>query len=174
MSRIDRAQYVEAMSLAATGVALVSTAGPAGRWGMTISAVASVSADPPTLLVCVNRRSPAAQAIIRNAVFRVDLLSEGQRDVADCFAGRGGGHAPFDFECAEWQETPHGVARLVGATASFGCTLDHAREVDSHLILIGRVTEAVPGAASPLVYCRRGYAAARSQLCSAPYSEDLR
>ena len=54
-----REVFVNAMSAAVTGVNLITTDGRAGRFGVTVSAMCSVSADPPILLACVNRRSPA-------------------------------------------------------------------------------------------------------------------
>src|SRR5436190_4986272 len=58
-----RAEFVDAMSRAATGVTVVTSDGIAGRFGQTVSAMCSVSADPPTLLVCINRKSPICDAI---------------------------------------------------------------------------------------------------------------
>ena len=55
--------FVAAMGLAATGVSVVTTDGPAGRFGLTVSAVSSVSAEPPLVLVCINRKSPAMAAV---------------------------------------------------------------------------------------------------------------
>ena len=52
-----------AMGLAATGVSVVTTDGPSGRFGLTVSAVSSVSADPPLVLICINRKSPAIAAL---------------------------------------------------------------------------------------------------------------
>lgn len=55
----SRQDFVAAMGNAATGVTVVSTEGPAGHFAQTVSAMCSVSADPPSLLVCVNERSPS-------------------------------------------------------------------------------------------------------------------
>src|SRR5829696_7592538 len=90
-----RATFVNAMGAAVTGVTIVTTNGPGGRLGRTISAMASVSADPPMLLVCVNRRSPLERAIRANGVFGVSVLAEHQADVSDAFAGRSRSATPF-------------------------------------------------------------------------------
>ena len=58
----DRDAFVEAMSRAVSGVSIVTTDGQAGRFGQTVSAMSSVSADPPLLLVCINRKSPTCTA----------------------------------------------------------------------------------------------------------------
>jgi flavin reductase (DIM6/NTAB) family NADH-FMN oxidoreductase RutF len=136
---------------------VVTTDGPAGRFGVTVSAVASVSADPPMLLVCINQRSPALAAIQANGIFTVNLLAETQSHVADSFAGR----APqkFDFTCARWAQD-HTVLppRLEGAAAAFHCSIASLHEAGSHAVLIGHVLNAFAGAAAPLAYVAQGYA----------------
>src|SRR5690242_13985198 len=72
-------QFTAAMGLAATGVSVVTTDGLQGRFGLTVSAVSSVSADPPLVLVCINRKSPAVAAVDGNGVFAVNLLSARHR-----------------------------------------------------------------------------------------------
>ena len=76
------------MSHAVSGVHIVTTDGPGGRLGLTVSAMVSLSADPPMLLVCINRRSPICNAILANRCFMVNVLSDRQRHVADTFSGR--------------------------------------------------------------------------------------
>src|SRR4051812_9405794 len=55
---VDRAHFIDAMSRGVTGVTVVTTSGELGDFGQTVSAMCSVSADPPLLLVCINRKSP--------------------------------------------------------------------------------------------------------------------
>ena len=83
-----RDRYLEAMSEAAATVSVVTTDGPAGRAGVTVSAMCSVSADPPTILVCVHHLSPACEAIRENGAFCVNVLGDGQSAISDTFAGR--------------------------------------------------------------------------------------
>lgn len=152
-----RAAFIGAMRGAATGVSVITTAGPAGRFGLTVSAVASVSADPPMLLVCINRRSPAFAAIRQNGVFTVNLLSEAQTHVADNFAGRAA--APFDFTCARWAQDDAALPpRLEGATAAFHCRIAQLHEAGSHAVIIGHVLGAFAGTAAPLVHVAQNYA----------------
>ncbi len=86
--------FVEAMASAVTGVSIVSTDGPGGKFGVTVSAVSSVSAEPPMILACINRRCPALDAIEANRRFCVNILNADQTAVADCFSGRPGDHRP--------------------------------------------------------------------------------
>ncbi|WP_119299753.1 flavin reductase family protein [Dongia deserti] len=161
-----RARFLQAMAEAATSVTLVTTAGPAGRFGVTVSAFASVSADPPMLLACINRRSPAAAAITANGGFCVNVLSAAQSYLADVFAGRSEHLRPYDFTCAEW-ERDEGGWRLNDSVASFACALDREVAAGTHQILIGRVLKthrAEQSCTGSLVYSRRAYSIAQPIL----------
>jgi flavin reductase (DIM6/NTAB) family NADH-FMN oxidoreductase RutF len=63
-----RAAFVEGMSRSAAPVYVLTTAGAAGLQGLTVSAVSSLSADPPMVLACVHRQSPFAGTVRRNGV----------------------------------------------------------------------------------------------------------
>src|SRR3954453_22938383 len=99
-----RQRFLNGMGLAASTVNVVTTEGPAGRHGVTVSAMASVSADAsrPTLLICVHERSPAAQAIIDNGIFCVNVLRDDQSFISDCFAGRIKTADGNKFSCTDW------------------------------------------------------------------------
>jgi flavin reductase (DIM6/NTAB) family NADH-FMN oxidoreductase RutF len=163
-AEILRAEFIACMGHAVSGVNLVTTDGPSGRFGVTVSAVSSVSAHPPLLLACLNARSPASQAIEGNGRFCVNVLGADQASVADTFAGRPPrGLAPFDFGCARWKQTTDACWRLDGAIAVFDCALERALAAGSHLIFIGRVLEAERNALAQsipaLAYSRRAYGA---------------
>src|SRR5688572_19079779 len=113
-----RTGFLQAMAEAATSVTLVTTDGPAGRFGVTVSAFASLSPDPPRLLACINRKSPAAAAIAANGGYCVNVLAAAQSFLADVFAGRSERFAPYDFGCADWQQAESGW-RLLDSIASF-------------------------------------------------------
>ena len=90
-------KYIAAMGMAATSVCVVTTDGPSGRFGLTVSSVTSVSAEPPLLLACLNRKSPAAAAIAGNGHFAVSVLAVENRSFAETFSGRPASGRPFDF-----------------------------------------------------------------------------
>lgn len=154
---VERAAFVSAMSGAVTSVNVVTTDGTGGRFGVTVSAMASVSADPPMLLVCVNRRSPACAAIEENGVFCVNLLAANQHDISDVFAGHPREGEAFDFRCAEWQATVTGSARLPGAASTFDCAVHSSQVVGTHTIFVGRVVDVTASESAPLAHCRRSY-----------------
>lgn len=156
-----RAQFLEGMSRAATFVAVATTAGPDGRFGVTISSLTSVSADgdQPSLLACIHHLSPAAGAILRNRAFCANLLHEGQQEIANIFAGRGapGGH-DRRFEQTPWDSGPLGQPMILGATAVFECRLATALLWESHHIIVGRVASVrLSEDPAALLYGRRAY-----------------
>ena len=153
----QRQEFIDAMSVAVTGVNLITTDGRGGRYGVTVSAMSSVSADPPMLLVCINRRSPARFAILSNRVFCVNVLSTRQRHLADSFAGKAEHGNAYDFSIGQWNQTSIDVPRLADAASSFDCVLEHAYQAGSHTIFVGRVTAANEGKCSPLLYTKRSY-----------------
>lgn len=153
-----RADFVEAMSRAAFSVSIVATDGAAGRAGMTVSAMTSVSADPPTMLVCVHRASRFAAAVRDNGCFAISLLGQGQEPLADAFAGRGEGDDRFSQ--APWQTLQTGSPLLPNAPVGFDCRLDGAELIGTHYVVIGTVVEirTTSDLEAPLVHHRRRYA----------------
>jgi flavin reductase (DIM6/NTAB) family NADH-FMN oxidoreductase RutF len=151
------ANFIAAMGAAATGVTVITTEGMAGRFGLTVSAVSSVSAEPPMLLACVNRKSPAVAAMDKNGRFAVNVLGSNGREVAEVFAGRPQSGKPYDFERHAWEEGSMGQPLLTDATASFECEIECSQDAGSHRIFIGRVVKARRNTAEPLVYCNRAF-----------------
>ncbi len=105
-----RDDFLDGMSRAACTVSVVTTDGAAGRAGVTVSAMASVSADggAPSLLVCVNRQSAAAGMILENGVFCVNVLRDDQALVSDTFAGRVRTPSGDKFEGVGWRTLESG------------------------------------------------------------------
>ncbi len=152
-----RDRYLEAMSEAAATVSVVTTDGPAGRAGVTVSAMCSVSADPPTLLVCVHHLSPACQAIRENGVFCVNVLGDEQSAISDTFAGRLRTASGDKFACAEWRALATGAPALDDPLVALDCRLvEHLRQ-GSHYVFIGEVADIALGDGAPLVYAKRAY-----------------
>lgn len=151
------ANFIAAMGAAATGVSVVTTEGLAGRFGLTVSAISSVSAEPPMLLACLNRKSPAVAAMDKNGRFAVNVLGFNNKDVAEVFAGRPQTGKPYDFDRHAWEEGSMGQPLLSDATASFECEIEYSQDAGSHRIFIGRVVNARRNTAEPLVYCNRAF-----------------
>ncbi len=155
-----RDRFLEGMSRAACTVNIVTTDGPAGRAGLTVSAMSSVSADGPAprLLVCVHRDSSACQAILMNGVFCVTLLRADQSAIADVFAGRTGAAGEERFEAADWVPMATGAPRLADPLAAFDCQLSHADQFGTHYVMMGKIKEVCfADAGDPLIYTNRSY-----------------
>jgi flavin reductase (DIM6/NTAB) family NADH-FMN oxidoreductase RutF len=166
-----RARFLAGMSNAACTVSVVTTSGPAGRFGVTISAMSSVSADAPepTLLVCINSHSPTAQAIIENGVFCVNVLKDDQWLVSDCFAGRYRTHDGDRFSSTNWTADVLGSPRVERPLASFSCRLASSRKIGTHHVFFGNVVDIVSvESGSPLIYANRAYGTPRRIETHAP------
>ena len=84
---------------------------------MTVTSVSSLSVDPPTLIVCINRESSSWPLVKRHGFFGVNILNADQLDVAERFTGKGGLKGAERFAGAEWITLASGVPLLVGALA---------------------------------------------------------
>ncbi len=154
----DSAQFREAMSRVAASVHIVATDGPAGLGGLTATSFASISADPPMLLFCIHKGSPTADRMLENGVFCVNELRPEHQPLADVFAGRGGHRLEERFSAGGWGKLSTGAPALEGALASFDCRLVEAKEVGTHLIMIGAVEAVAYGEATEaLAYVHRAY-----------------
>lgn len=152
-----REEFVHAMSRAAASVSVVTTDGPGGRAGMTVSAMTSISADgpAPTMLICVNKDASAAEPILANGCFAINVLESAQQDVADVFAGRT--DATDRFNGMTW-ETGMTGAPILPALAVFDCRLQSAERVGTHHVMIGAVCAVqASGTGTPLIYGMRSY-----------------
>ena len=96
-TRQHRTAFISAMRGVGASVTVVTTNGKAGRRGATVSAFCSVSADPPTILVCLNGSSGIAEAVAENRLFNVNILRADQKVIAQRFAGRDDGHVTDRF-----------------------------------------------------------------------------
>jgi flavin reductase len=126
------------MARLAAAVNVVSSAGPAGRAGLTASAICSVTDTPPTLLVCINRASRCGEVFRRNGVLCVNVLgpeheslsrdfATPERDWDSCFAG------------GAWEYLETGAPALRSAQVAFDCVIRAAHDVGTHSILLSEV-----------------------------------
>jgi flavin reductase (DIM6/NTAB) family NADH-FMN oxidoreductase RutF len=108
---------------------------------MTVTSVSSLSVDPPTLIVSINRESSSWPLIKRYGSFGVNILNADQIDVAERFTGKGGLKGAERFAGAEWITLMSGVPLLVGALAAVDCEVEDVVERHSHAIVIGHVLD---------------------------------
>ena len=152
---VDRKLFIEAMRNVAQSVTVVTTRGKSGATGATVSAFSSLSADPPSVLVCLRSDSRIGLAVALNQVFCVNVLPEGARSLADRFSGLYDTEQPDRFGAVNFIEGPTGPI-LEGATA-FECILDTIITHGSHDICIGNVRSVTKCDRLPLTYMDGGF-----------------
>jgi len=152
---VTREDFLEGMSRAAQTVSIVTTDGLAGLGGVTVSAMCSVSADPPMVLACIHHQSRAVPAIRQNAVFCVNVLADSMRDISNIFAAT----TPTEdmFAMGDWQPGGTGSPVLQGALASFDCRVEEIHRAGTHFIFLGNVDRTQLGEGKPLIYGSRSY-----------------
>jgi flavin reductase (DIM6/NTAB) family NADH-FMN oxidoreductase RutF len=154
-----RDDFVHAMSRAAATVSVVTTDGPAGLAGLTVSAMTSVSADgdAPTMLVCVNRDASACKPLVENGCFAINVLEAGQQDLADLFAGRGAVRGAARFDGLVWDRMATGAPLLRGL-AGFDCDVLAVDPIGTHNVILGAVRAVrAEETGAPLIYGMRSY-----------------
>ena len=150
-------RFRDAMRRTASGVAVLASDGPAGRVGLTVSTLCSLSLEPPSVIACVHRGSTALPAILENGVFTANVLCHGQAGVAEAFAGQAAAWRDDRFRSAAWSALATGAPALEGALATFDCRVSTTFEFGSHTIVIGEVVDVTLGGDEPLVYSDRAF-----------------
>jgi flavin reductase (DIM6/NTAB) family NADH-FMN oxidoreductase RutF len=153
---VAAAEFAEAMSALASGVVLVTCRHAERPWGMTVTAFASVSAYPPTVLVSLGSESACARAIAETGAFGVSILSRDQVEVAEYGAAPG---APKFLDalvepCDRQSKSP----AIANALAHLDCVVFDAVDAADHTVFFGHV-HTVRGlrGGDPLLYHNRGY-----------------
>jgi flavin reductase (NADH) len=148
----------------AAGVCVLSTRTDAGElFAMTVSSVTSVSDDPASLLVCINKQvSQQGHLSTLGNRFAISILSHNQQDISNVCAGREFGCDRFAV--GRWEQDEFGTPYLADAQAVFSCRVDMASSYGTHHIVVGLIHSVVvgEGEASPLVYVDGHYASVQS------------
>jgi flavin reductase (DIM6/NTAB) family NADH-FMN oxidoreductase RutF len=142
-----------------TGVTVVSAFDGEQPFGITVNALSSVSLDPPLVMVALDRRRFLTPIVRAAGRYAVNILSEDQQALSDCFAG-----APVEpgrerFCGAAWHRGRTGLPLVDGAIASLECTVVETFSAGDHDLFIGRVDDLANEAEHPmpLLYYRRRY-----------------
>lgn len=151
LAAVDSLSFKQAMRNLAGGVAVVATGHGAAKSGLTVTAVTSVSIEPPCLLICVNKSSASHDVILANGNFAVSLLGSQHEEIAMRFAGAGGVTGIDRFDLGQWDCGPTGSPLLADAICSMDCELLMHQSVGSHGVFIGRVVGTRHFAGAPLV-----------------------
>jgi len=157
---VSTSEFFQIMSAFPTGVAIVTTLEPDGTpRGLTTNAVTSVSAEPPILLVCVDRNSRTLPALLHAKRFVVNFMRDDCADVCNLFASK----ADDKFSHVSWTPGLGGAPILhEGAVAHAECTTLEELEIGDHVVVTGLVEAGSPPDADqvPIVWFRKTFGSA--------------
>jgi flavin reductase (DIM6/NTAB) family NADH-FMN oxidoreductase RutF len=155
---VDVKQFWQAIGQRATGSTIVtarSASGPAGLLGLSAT---HICADPPTMMVSVDRRTSALPTILEARHFAINYLSSDQRELAEIFGGKSDLKGGDRFGTASWGSLVTGAPILTGAVGAIDCEWVETIERYNVAIVLGRVLATASNSnAVPLVHFRGGY-----------------
>jgi len=166
--------FTRAMARVPGPVTVVTTIDPAGRpWGFTASSFSSLSLRPPLVLVCLDKTASTHAAFVTANRFLVNVLAEGQSDVAVRFAQSG-----LDrFAAGDTEPCELGLPGVPYACARLACLLYQVIDVGDHSIIVGQVHSVHTGDDVALAYCDRSFARvvhAELELAGKPHDNHRR
>lgn len=168
----DAAQFKLGMRNLAGAVSIITSCHDGKRYGMTATAVCSASADPPTVLVCVNRNTTTHNAIAAAGVFCVNVLRHEDQELSGVFSGRQKGEGRFRAE--RWTRLATGAPVLLNSLVSFDCRIANQLVHGTHTIFLGEVEQLQIGRkGKPLLYSDGQYAKLASLAHGEPLPEGL-
>lgn len=153
--------FRQTMRLWATGVTVVSSRDGDLLRGMTVSSFTSVTLDPPLILVCLQKQTETAQAILASGLFAVSMLGEDQQEVSNLFAGYSELAADADrFDHVAFEFAATGAPIISGSMGWLDCRVHQITDGSTHHIIIGEVVAASghpQPSKMPLIYYNRDY-----------------
>lgn len=144
------------MARLAASVVVISARAGSGFRGLTATSLVSISAEPPMVLVGLERLTLTRNAVVETKAFNVSVLTRSQEFIAERFAGR----APA--VAASWNDVPHhmgtnGIPLIEGCVAWLECRLMQVHEAGDHDICVAEVDNAVRGTGEPLILWDRSF-----------------
>ena len=152
---VQERAFKEAMCKLASGVSVLTTVDEHGcKIGLTMTALISVSLNPPLLLACIDNRSRAIPALVARKCFNIHILGAEQEKIALHFAG-----SDVDkFRDIDHEINAHGCPKVAGSSAILECVGDGVIPAGDHTIVIGRVfNTVVEEQTRPLIYHQREF-----------------
>jgi flavin reductase (DIM6/NTAB) family NADH-FMN oxidoreductase RutF len=149
MSKIEKQQFRRICGKFASGITIATVLDTEGAChGMTANSFTSVSLTPPLVLICVDHRARIREHFRIGAHFGINILSAGQKDLSDRFAGSGYNR----FEGVAWHPGQTGVPLLPDVLATIECARGNVVTAGDHDIVIGEVIHADCRDGEPLVF----------------------
>jgi flavin reductase (DIM6/NTAB) family NADH-FMN oxidoreductase RutF len=137
----------------ATGVTVVTTGGEGGPHGLTANAVASLSLDPPLVLVAVDKSALTLDYLMKNRCFAVNILRHDQEDISRRFAASG----PKDFSDLKITTAATAAPILTDCLAFVDCRVVDILPGGDHEIFVGEILAGEYHGGEPLLYYAGGY-----------------
>jgi flavin reductase len=137
----------------ATGVTVVTTGGAAGLHGMTANAIASLSLDPPLVLVAVEKRALTLEYLKKNRCFAINILRFDQEGLSRRFAAPG----PKDFSDLETTSAATASPILADCLAYLDCKVVDILPGGDHEIFVGEILAGEHHDGEPLLYYAGSY-----------------
>lgn len=151
---VNKDEFRAALGRFVSGVTVVTTMGDDNRpVGMTVSAFASVSLEPPLILACIDKRASVHGRFAEGTYFAVNILAEDQEELSRRFASKDQDR----FNGTRYTEGVTGPPLLDGALAYLECRVVHAYPGGDHTIIVGEVESTAVAESKPLAYFRGGY-----------------
>ena len=154
---ITQADFRRALGCFATGVTVITVDQEGEVHGMTANAFASVSLDPPLVLVCVDRRARTHGHLHARQRFGVNVLAQDQRAISEYYARATADNQQPEEGGAHFDRTSHGTPRLRGALAYLECRLHTTHDAGDHTIFIAAVEDILVREGNPLLYFQGRY-----------------
>jgi flavin reductase (DIM6/NTAB) family NADH-FMN oxidoreductase RutF len=156
----------------AGAVNIITSAHAGHRYGMTATAVCSASAEPPTVLVCINKLATTHGAVSKTGAFCVNVLRAEDWQLSTTFSGAQSGEARF--KNGNWTKLATGSPALVDALVSFDCRVVKKMVHGSHTVFLGQVEQMLLGQkGKPLLYSEGQYAKLAALTIGEPLPEGL-
>jgi len=169
---VDPLQFKAGMRTLAGAVNIITSAAGGKRYGMTATAVCSATAEPPTVLACINKLSTTHGAVTKSRVFCVNVLRAEDWELSSNFSGAQSGEARF--KTRNWTHLATGAPVLIDSLVSFDCRVVKKLVHGSHTIFLGQVEQIVLGQkGKPLLYSDGQYAKIASLTLGEPLPEGL-
>ncbi|WP_455354318.1 flavin reductase family protein [Streptomyces sp. SYSU K217416] len=155
-SPVEAAAFRDVLGRFASGITVVAAADPDGApVGLACQSFASLSLDPPLVLLSIGKSSTSWPKIQHAGRFGVSVLAADQRDVCAALGRRG----EDKFTGVDWELSEHGAVRITGALATIDCALDAVHEAGDHYLVTARVLALdAREDGTPLLYFRSDYA----------------
>jgi flavin reductase (DIM6/NTAB) family NADH-FMN oxidoreductase RutF len=141
--------------IGSTLVTARSAEGPAGLLGLSAT---HLSADPPVMMVSVDKRTSALSTILAARHFAINYLPRDAKALADSFGGKGPAKGADRFAAEQWTTLTSGAPVLQAAIGAIDCLLEETIERHGVAIILGRVVDVYEGPqAEPLIHFRGAY-----------------